>query len=287
MKRFMGFVFLLGFIVPLWAWHAPGHCVVALIAYDRLTPAAKTQVDALIQTLPPIPGQANDICAAANWADSIRSQQILAFSAWHFIDQRLTLSGKPKHHNDVANPNVVWAINQAEVVLMSPTAQMYEKAWFLRFLLHFVGDIHQPLHTTSLFNQQFPRGDKGGNLYLITSPLANNLHSLWDQGVGLVPDDMSRAQIQALVRQLEQQYPPSYFGAAVNDLDSRSWAGEGFRIVRADVYTQASSKCIDPIAYGGAPSPAYVIQGQQIAGERLTLAGYRLANVLNLWAAGK
>lgn len=263
--------------LPVWAWNAQGHCVIALIAYDQLTSTAKTKLNTLIQALPPIPGQANDVCAAANWPDNIRGQQINAFTTWHFVDQRLSFSGKSTRKYTIPSPNVVWAINQAEIVLMSPNAQAYEQAWFIRFFLHFVGDIHQPLHTVALFNRQFPHGDKGGNLYPINSPLANNLHRLWDQGVGLVPDSMSAKQVQALAQQLQQQYPPSYFGADTKEQNPWAWADEGYRIAKADVYQ---------IPYGGTPSQAYMTQGQQIAGMRLTLAGYRLGYLLNLWAAG-
>jgi hypothetical protein len=251
--------------------------VVALIAYDQLAPATKTKLDAVIQALPPIPGQTNDICTAANWADSIRGQQINAFTTWHFIDQRLTLSDKSKRKYSIPSPNVVWAINQTETVLMSPNAQAYEQAWFLRFFLHFMGDIHQPLHTVALFNQQFPHGDKGGNLYLINSPLADNLHRLWDQGVGLVPNNMSASQVRILAKQLQLRYPPSYFGAQIDEQTPWVWADEGYRIAKADVYQ---------VPYGGRPSQAYMTQGQQIAAMRLTLAGYRLGYLLNLWAAG-
>ncbi len=263
--------------LPLWAWNAPGHCVIALIAYDKLTPVAKTKVDALVQALPAMPGGSRDICAAANWADNIRSQQINAFTTWHYVNQRLRLSEKSRRKYVISSPNVVWAINQAEIVLMSPNAQTYEQAWFIRFFLHFVGDIHQPLHTVSLFNERFPQGDKGGNLYLIQSPIADNLHSLWDQGVGLVPDSMSMRQIRALAKQLQLQNPPSYFGAQIHVQNPWVWANEGYRISKAEVYR---------VPYGGTPDQTYISRGQAIAAARLTLAGYRLGYLLNLWAAG-
>ena len=55
----------------------------------------------------------------------------------------------------------------------------------LRFLIHLIGDIHQPLHNTSLVNSQFPKGDKGGNLFLIKTRLKSvkDLHTFWDRGL--------------------------------------------------------------------------------------------------------
>lgn len=277
-RRALSFFLGLGFASVVLAWNAPGHCVVALIAYDQLTPQAKQKLDALVQAIPSLPGQTNTICTAANWPDMIRGQNINAFTNWHFIDQRLTLSGKAKRKYHIPQENIVWAIGQAEQVLVSPSAQDFEKAWFLRFFLHFVGDIHQPLHTVSLFNAQFPRGDKGGNLYWINSPIADNLHALWDQGVGLVPDNMHRDAVRALAKSLQQRYPKSYFDNQMDIQNPWIWAEEGMRIAKADVYQ---------IPYQGTPSQAYINQGQQIAAEQLTLAGYRLGYLLNLWASGK
>lgn len=51
-----------------------------------------------------------------------------------------------------------------------------------RFLVHLVGDIHQPLHTVSLWDNQFPKGDQGGNLFAISFQNISNLHALWDSG---------------------------------------------------------------------------------------------------------
>lgn len=59
-----------------------------------------------------------------------------------------------------------------------------ERALFARYLVHLVGDIHQPLHSVSLFNHTFPNGDRGGNLLKlkILNGTTENLHSFWDAG---------------------------------------------------------------------------------------------------------
>lgn len=263
--------------LPGLAWHSMGHCLVATIAYDNLNTKAKAEVDKMLKALPPAPGQANDFCAAANWPDTIRGQQIDAFTTWHYIDQPLFLTGKAYRHK-VYPPNVVWAINQSMAVLMSPQAQTYQKAWFFRFLVHFVGDIHQPLHTTALFNRQFKHGDRGGTRYVIQSPIAADLHTLWDQGVGLVPDDMTETQMQVLAQQLQRKYPPSYFGALIEQDNPAVWADEGYLISKNEVYQ---------VPYGGKPTQAYIAQGQVTSAQRLTLAGYRLAYILNHWVYTK
>jgi hypothetical protein len=65
----------------------------------------------------------------------------------------------------------------------------------MRYLIHILGDIHQPLHTSALFNDQFPDGDQGGNLFLIKFPENNNitnLHKLFDSGIDKLRNDIKR-----------------------------------------------------------------------------------------------
>lgn len=52
-----------------------------------------------------------------------------------------------------------------------------------RFLVHLVGDIHQPLHSVSLWNHQFPNGDQGGNRFIVSFQNMTNLHAVWDSGI--------------------------------------------------------------------------------------------------------
>ncbi len=64
----------------------------------------------------------------------------------------------------------------------------------MRYLVHVLGDIHQPLHTSALFSQKFPKGDLGGNLFLIKFPTNNitNLHKLYDSGIDKIKNDIKR-----------------------------------------------------------------------------------------------
>jgi len=67
----------------------------------------------------------------------------------------------------------------------------YEKSTALRFLTHIIGDVHQPLHSAALFNDQFPNGDEGGNLFKIVYPAdknINGLHKFFDSGAAKLPE---------------------------------------------------------------------------------------------------
>jgi len=257
------------------AWETDGHRVVAQIAYDHLTPKTKAKVNQQINVLTAFYPQSKTFVAAANWADILKMQDVSAFNAWHYISIPYNQGGKrgPKPPPQ----NVVWAINQCITVLSSSKATPFEKALFLRFLIHFVGDLHQPLHAITLYNPQFPKGDRGGGLYAVDTTDANNLHQYWDSGLGLFDEQeqgarLSNASIKKLANQLEKDYPESSFGPKVNDLNPWDWAQESNVLGRQYAYS---------LPEDGKPNKKYVEQGQVIASKQMALAGYRLAALLN------
>lgn len=67
----------------------------------------------------------------------------------------------------------------------------FEKSFMLSFFIHVLGDIHQPLHSCSLFSDEFPNGDQGGNLFNITYKNMKELHAFYDSGAGQLPDGLT------------------------------------------------------------------------------------------------
>ena len=266
----MRWVFKLVFCLffPIWvgAWNAAGHKLVAQIAYDQLTPAVQKKIDAQIKILGTVYPGYGDFIDAAYWPDAIKKQGVTAFSNWHWIGLPYSFDGTRGYKPNYAN-NVVWAIGQAQQVLQSPNANAFTQAMFLAFLSHFVGDIHQPLHCLNLYSKGYPHSDQGGHYYLINTPRANNLHTFWDQGLGVFNSNTA-----ALAKKIEAQYPPEYFAAQLKDSNPKDWAQESYQIARDFAYTTRENKT---------PNAAYIAQGQQIAKQRVALAGYRLAQILN------
>src|SRR5438105_2834870 len=127
-------------------WHNNGHMVVAEIAYRRLTPQAKAAIDRLI-ALDSEPINATFVTGAC-WADDLKTYGVHAYDTWHYIDLPFSTDGTalPK---EMASEDVVWAMDQCARTLRSKSAPDVEKARMLRFLLHFVGDIHMQLHCVS------------------------------------------------------------------------------------------------------------------------------------------
>lgn len=259
--------------IPCYAWNTVGHMLIAEIAYEKLNPSVKEKVNNLVATLGKEYPYITRFEQMAPWPDTLRYQKIETYSHWHYIDNAFSNDGTPLK-NLTDTDNVVWAINLIEPVLANAKANPFERARFLAFLVHFVGDIHQPLHTVSRISKAHPDGDQGGNLFFIQSPnnsRQTNLHSLWDSGLGVFelssPNDLS-----ALVQTITAMYPEKYFGNQINDLDPEDWSKEGSELAMNVVYKTVENRV---------PNVSYIESGKQLAEQRIALAGYRLARVLN------
>ncbi|MHB1947281.1 MAG: S1/P1 nuclease [Gammaproteobacteria bacterium] len=269
-------IFLVSILFPYQvnAWNAVGHMVIAHIAYERLTPQVRAKVDNIVATFSKEYPDMTQFDQIAIWADNLRGQRIETFSHWHYIDVAFTDDGTPLK-NMVDTDNIVWAINHIEPIVKNEKANPFEKARFLAFLVHCVGDAHQPLHTVTRISKKHPSGDRGGNLFLIqhTAGLkAQNLHSLWDEGLGVFEGGQSPSNIASIAHMITSTYPEKFFGTQVNDEETSHWATEGLEVATKFVYK---------ITENVAPDNAYLEAGKQIAEQRAALAGYRLAIVLN------
>ena len=263
------------------AWIDTGHMLVDAIAEKNLTPKVKAECDRLLKI--GADDRNTDFVSTGPWADDVRGQR-RETGPWHYIDIHFRTDGKPNTNKPDAE-NAVWAIEKFSAVLKDKQKPDAERAEALRFLLHFVGDIHQPLHSSDRDSDEHPTGDKGGNDFRIIAPDVfnemprppRNLHSFWDFGGGLfqgerrplAPD--SRARIDKLAVTLTTEYPKKALPEA-NDLKPMDWAHESFELSKTVVYD---------LKEGTKPSDAYVKKAQEVSGRRIALAGYRLANLLN------
>jgi len=173
-KRALMVLVLLLLIAPpsVLAWGANGHRVVGRIAANHLTAEAAAAVTSLIG--PEGLGQAStwgdDIRNDPNWQPPLKNP-----SPWHYIsiDDGETLETTARDPNG----DVLEAIGRFTAVLRDGQATRPAKQEALRFLVHFVGDVHQPLHVGR-------RDDRGGNTVKVTLfGEETNLHSVWDTGL--------------------------------------------------------------------------------------------------------
>jgi hypothetical protein len=293
--------------VPAYGWNNRGHMMVAGVAYLKLTQHAKDRVDTLLQLNPDhnnwlalIPAGTNDqdkrmmvFMIAATWPDRIKSNldyhddgpsggnrppddgtannnvgytDFARHKYWHFVDLPFSLDGTTLP--PVPVPNAQTRITDFRAVLASDSPDLL-KSYDLSWLLHLVGDIHQPLHCTTRVSHAKPDGDSGGNGVKL-SGTPNNLHSFWDDVLGTSNSVKSaKTAAEALAA------APA---AAANDLDVQHWVDESFKAAKTTAYKNP------PIKQGsGASTPtvAYKKTAGGLAQKRIALAGGRLAKILN------
>ncbi|MBS0358241.1 MAG: S1/P1 nuclease [Proteobacteria bacterium] len=274
-------ILLCSYMLPVMAWNATGHRIVANIAYQHLTPQAKNFIQ---ESLYPAQSHASlntRFANAAVWADFIKSKGIKKYNKWHYIDipyQRGLDEAKAP-----MLPNIRSALAQSIAKLKDRTLSQSERVFYLRFLIHLVGDAHQPLHCSTLYDPMFPQGDAGGNLYLLKNAYGESLHGFWDRGLGLLGNPyksyawkrenakMLRTKKRNLIEKLQQKFPESLLLEA-KDLNPEHWIAESHQLAESFVYS---------VPVHTSPSRTYVKKGKEVVQRQLVLAGYRLAYLLN------
>ncbi len=304
--RISRFAVALVVCVSLQAWNAAGHRTIAYIAYSRLSPQTRARLDTLLQSHPDYPRWVRDIPPAERplaaflhasvWADEIRldpayhnepreappstqAPDQFRHQNWHYVDEPLAGGFAEVHIDDSLNPswhdapNVVTQIRAMEAILSNRSNSAAARAWALAWLLHLVGDIHQPLHCASRYTPG-PDGrmenDAGGNRIRLAAS-DHNLHAFWDDLLGF---DDSLASVKQMGEGLAAATPP-----AKGRSNERDWQAEGARLDQAIVYpglAYAKSR-----STGLEVSPEYRRVALAVAGQRVAVAGDRLAAVLN------
>jgi len=166
------------------------------------------------------------------------------------------------NHTDVPANGITWKLTDS---------------FNLRFLIHYVGDIHQPLHTTSMFSEQFQNGDAGGNSFLIgNKDNIGCLHALWDSCVYEFDQDYPTplsydnwVKLGDISASLQKEHPIDSADILEHlSVPEASWADEGHTLAVNYVYNTTQNQI---------PTDEYVKIGQGIVHHQLALGGYRLA----------
>jgi S1/P1 nuclease len=304
MRRFAAFLLCtLTAIPPAHAWNGTGHMMVAAIGYDLLTPQAKAEVNRLLRMNPDyqkwIAGAGerdrNEIVfvMASTWPDVIKSRQDYTGDAiassgedasrnigyvdklqhryWHTVHVPFSADGSPSEEPPA--PNALTQITAFRSALSLASTSDNVKSYDLVWLLHLVGDVHQPLHAISRFTHADPNGDDAGNAEMVC--IANcdgnvlRLHAYWDDLLG--PEGSAEAAIAAANK--IPQAPGSEAAAA----DEGVWIHESFELAKRYAYAS-------PVGDGNGPyalTADYEVAAARITQQRIALAGARLANLLN------
>jgi hypothetical protein len=292
---------------PALAWDSVGHKLSAYIAWQQMTPAAREKVIKILLNAPEdsdlsvfYPQDARSESArqqeffmiAAYWSDIVRDRKFKNRSEkyhhgnWHYADTFWKMeNGQLKI---VANPNedggkAVEKLFDFEKVLKNPSESDADKAIAIAWVLHLGGDIHQPLHTSARITDLEPKGDQGGNLFLLAPKDAPresqmNLHWYWDSIIGRVetrkgdvPDSIYLQQIGAKIM---KKYPSAKMQnrLALGKFDQ--WQQESFKIATTELFPATLIR-FQPA------SADYTKKSFGIAEQQIALAGYRLGAMLN------
>lgn len=268
-------------------WGAGGHMMVASIAFKRLNPRAKAQAMALLaRPINPaaVSKKSKDFVNASHWPDDLRQfAEFDSFKPFHFIDKPFSIDGTPLPSNLPEPDNVVKALED-NVNILKTSTDKDAQAQALRFIIHFVGDIHQPLHCATRVSKALPEGDRGGNLVSIkVAGKKTNLHSYWDGGIGNFPKTGPNfappplSQIGPAAAQAMIGNPDTNPALKLDDpFNFNSWADESFALAKSTAYKGMKN--------GVTPSAAYNKKALKVARQRVVWGGYRLAALLNaIW----
>lgn len=271
---------------PALAWNAAGHRIVARIAWLELTPAARTGVSELLARHPDAErwiqraktnASANLFVEAATWPDDIRSDERFhddddaapakptptfpdasRHRRWHYLD--LPLTGGANTSDGELDTQLPRLIQQ-----LAHHPQVAERAYALPWVIHLVGDIHQPLHVAS-------RGDEGGNAHEMEDPFNarlpfTNLHRWWDDRPG--PPWLRDERLERAAQRYLQNFPqrPAPGGMAV-------WLKESRTLAREFAYPSEVGSLL-PIV-----TERFKNQAETVTGQQLVKAGKRLAEIL-------
>lgn len=291
------------------AWSFGGHLTIARMAEKLLGEDSQTVSDVksilsiLEKSNPSLTKKEVDhpFVECAIFADEIKYEGGGYQSGWHFMDQPyLDEGGKPSDFGyKIPTNNVTDAIRSIVSWFKEEgdyTNNQYYKAihgsWprdhtdedsysvAIRLLIHYVGDSHQPLHSETRLDKEYPSGDRGGNdLHLPSHYSLKNLHAVWDRVVYKLKKNPHLpfeadgfADFDDYVDSLMQNYPVDSLDGDVTNLDPAQWEKESFKIASTFSYIGVHD--------GEKLSDDYVQKGQVMAEQQLVKAGHRLANLL-------
>lgn len=305
----------LGASPPACAWGCKGHEIIALIAESHLDARARSMAYKIL-TAGPIAPSLSRFCGqtgldrfadSSTWADDVRSVWP-ATAAWHFINIPLAArrSSNLARYCPPATGCLLSAIRAQLRILRDPRSAAEARADALRFVIHLVGDLHQPLHAAT-------NDDRGGNCIPVTffgrapretgrdrEDFSPNLHEVWD--VGIIDEFSHGESPQQVAHHLDQKFRAEIPAWQSQPADFAAWAWETHELAKSIAYGRLPRpifirrprpvrSCADDhhIAFRMLRlhenlGPRYEAVAAPVVEEQLTKAGVRLAALLNsLW----
>ena len=253
------------------AWGWDGHKLICALAETQLTDSARKMVNQLLADGEELSGGAVDFPISCLWPDDVRYEDRKGTYEHHFInvpDDAVTVD----YERDCAALTcTATGVQQALTYLGSETdgkREVARRAAALRFLGHYIGDVHQPMHVGN-------SSDWGGNKIKVTwYGKDSNLHKVWDY---------------EMLEKMNVRYPSSLpflqsIPVEQNSQRVAEWFNESLKLGRSNAYANVDGELVKN---GDQLGIAYLNRNKPVLLQRLTLAAHRLANLLNAIAAGE
>jgi hypothetical protein len=288
------------------AWDDAGHKITAWIAWNQMTPPVRAKVSEILLTAPEDSHLSAYFATDSRSLDARQRELFMIASTWPDIvrDRRFPNRYQRYHRGNWHYINTFWKKENGKFVMLElqdvdagrATEKLYEfekaiadpnlsdadKAIAIAWILHIIGDIHQPLHASGRVTEQEPRGDLGGNLFLLTpegTPRDQqvNLHWFWDSIVGRnVPrehDACDDSYLPQFVGGFWARHPAVKY-SDIKDGKFDEWQLESVRLAMEEVFP-------DTLVRNQMPSDEYKRNAMRVSEERIALAGHRIAAMLN------
>ena len=257
---------------PLRAWGALGHKTIAWIAQDRLSPRARSAVRELL-------GQDRGSPSVSTWADGIVHERPET-APWHYLNLDVR-SGEGPFDLEAACHQQDGLVDQIEKdmrILREPFAKKSARREALKFLVHFVGDLHQPLHCAD-------DHDRGGNEKWFKIPGSGgrireawvSLHGYWDDLLGIYKNSSPRELSRELETGVSAEDEVNWTGGTPGQ-----WAYESFLIAQNQIYDGMPPGPLPKNRWGrGLPAEYKNGKMKRLIEQQLQKAGIRLSYLLN------
>ena len=301
------FLFVLNFVFvsSVSAWDDTGHKVSAYIAWRQMTPEVRTKAVKLLLSAPEdshlsvyyasgsrstAAKELELFMIASTWSDIVRNRDFkVRFEkyhqgTWHYADIFWKqINGKAEIMENRSDGQAIAKLYDFEKNLKDNSVSDTEKAINLAWFLHVGGDLHNPLHNASRITETEPKGDQGGNLFLLSPADAVaenrvNLHYYWDSILGRnIPrqnDACDSDYIPSIADKIIKKHPFSQMKNRLKPGDFKEWNNEQFKLLNQTVY-------LDELKRGELPSKKYQNRAFATGQEQIALAGYRLGEMLN------
>lgn len=312
MLRLESVVILLCIPSSAFAWNATGHSVIALLAYRQLSEQEQAKIQIILKAHPHydsfltknIPEHANRdewvVMQASVWPDWIKgaSREERARynrSNWHYVNIPIRkLDGTSEQDRKTIEDNIAdTSKDRGQILVMIPNALVglkdsrstdQERAIHLCWVLHLIGDLHQPLHAATLFSKDSLDGDLGGNLFFVQkNSIPQRLHGLWDDALGQLQGFAALDELARVIHKRSRIIEPR-----VGCTDPKRWAEESHALAYLAGYSYQGIWLVGEMTADFATQPrkppplpdGYETLMKEIAFQRVALAGDRLAHAL-------